>query len=313
MTGSLGHRPADTKIRPVAETVACAWCGGTARPSGRRLVACATCGVAQTHPPPDDAELAAAYATHYRPAGGRFAGGGDRVLRFSRGLLARRIDRLAPPGPVLDVGAGPGDLLDALHARGREAVGLERSLAPGRADIRTQELTQFTERRGRWAAVVFWHSLEHLRDAAQALDHACELLCDGGLLIVAVPNRASWQARALGDRWLALDLPRHLIHLTAEALVRRLTARGMTVERCSGWRGGQVVFGWLDGLVALLPGAPDLYAAIRRPQARAVPITAGGRAATLAAAGALLPVAWALSAGEILAGASGTVMVQARR
>jgi SAM-dependent methyltransferase len=276
-----------------------------------RLLQCEACGCATTFPVPDGAELAEAYGTFYRPQSGRFSGSGDRLLSLTRGLLARRIDRLAPPGPVLDVGSGPGALLDALQARDREAVGLERE--SGRADVRACELADFTERKGEWAAVVMWHSLEHLRDASVALERACELLAPGGLLIVSVPNRASWQARYLGDRWLALDLPRHLVHLTSAALVLRLGASGMTVERVSHWRGGQVVFGWLDGLVGSLPSEPDLYDAIRRPEARQQPIGAGRRALTLAAAVAMLPAAAGLSLAEITASAGGTVMVEARR
>lgn len=289
----------------------CAWCGTPARPAGVRLLQCEACGCATTFPPPDDAELAEAYGSYYRPESGRFSGSGDRLLNWTRGRLAGRIDRLAPPGPVLDVGSGTGALLDALKARGREAVGLERE--SGRDDVRACELVDFTERKGEWAAVVMWHSLEHLPDAPGALERACELLAPGGLLIVTVPNHASWQARYLGDRWLALDLPRHLVHLTSAALVLRLGASGMTVERVSHWRGGQVVFGWLDGLVGTLPSEPDLYDAIRRPQARQQPVATGRRLMTLAAGVALLPVAAALSAAEITAGAGGTVMVEARR
>jgi SAM-dependent methyltransferase len=264
-----------------------------------------------TFPVPDEAELEQAYNTWYRPGSGRFAAGGDQLLRRSRATLARRVDRRAPPGPVLDVGSGEGVLLDALHRCGREAVGLERDSA--RADVRACELAQFDERRGEWAAVVMWHTLEHLREPAAGLDRAAELLAPGGLLVVAVPNLDSWQARVLGDRWLALDLPRHLVHLPAATLVVRLRNRGFRVERVSHWRGGQIVFGWLHGLVGLLPGRLDLYAAIRQPAARSRRLTHGQRVATLVAGVGLFPVALALSAAEIAAHAGGSVCVEARK
>ena len=289
----------------------CAWCGSPARPFGTRLAVCDACGAASTHPAPDDAELEAAYSGWYRPATGRFAGGGDLVLRFSRATLARRLDRRAPPGPVLDVGCGDGVLLDALRARGRQALGLER--VTSRRDVRASELIDFDERRGEWAAVVFWHSLEHLRTPAAALERAFELLAPRGLLVVAIPNRESWQARVLADRWLALDLPRHLVHVPASALIGELRGRGMGIERVSYWRGGQVMFGWLDGLVGGLPGHPQLYDAIRQEDARSRPMTEGQRIATLGAGVALAPVALALAASEVAAHAGGSVYVEARR
>ena len=292
-------------------SASCAWCGRPARPVDGRLAVCDGCGTATTYPVPDDAELTAAYNGWYRPATGRFAGGGDVFLRRSRAWLARRLDRLAPPGPVLDVGAGEGALLDALRTRGRSALGLER--ASTRSDVRAGELTEFDERPGEWAAVVFWHSLEHLRDPGAALDRAAALLAPGGVVVIAVPNRASWQARAFGARWFALDLPRHLVHLPAGALMDGLAARGLRVERVSGWRGGQVVFGWLQGLVGLLPGRPDLYDAIRRPESRRRALGPRARAATLAAGASLLPAAVLLAGLEVRAGAAGVVYVEGRK
>jgi SAM-dependent methyltransferase len=293
----------------------CAWCGAPARPSGGRLAVCGTCRAATTYPPPDEAELRSAYDGFYRPPSGRFSGGGDRVLRHTRGLLAGRLDRLAPPGPILDVGCGDGALLEALESTGRVAVGLEQAGHGARAglDVREVEIVNFDERPGEWAAVVFWHALEHLREPRAAVRRARALLAPSGLLVIAVPNLASWQARWLGDRWLALDLPRHLVHLPADALVQGVRESGLEIDRVSYWRGGQVVFGWLDGVVSMLPGQPSLYDAIRQPEARAAAMSPSRRAMTVAAGAALVPVAGVLAAGEIAARAGGSVYLEARR
>ena len=286
----------------------CAWCGQALEPSTAGVARCARCGAGTTYPWPTDEELEAAYEGWYRPAGGRFGGVGDALLRRTRGRLAQTIDTAAPPGPVLDVGSGDGALLDALAARGRSATGLERHSARG--DVEERELAEVT---GEWAAIVFWHSLEHMREPAADLERAARLLTPGGMLFVAVPNFESLQARAFGDRWLALDLPRHLVHIPAGSLLTRLGELGLRVERVSHLRGGQVAFGWLHGLVGALPGRPSLYDAIRRPAARERPMTPAQRAGALAAGTALLPVALALSAVEALLRRGGTVYVEARR
>jgi hypothetical protein len=190
-------------------------------------------------------------------------------------------------------------------------VGLEREAHA--AGVIAREICAFDERLGEWAGVVFWHSLEHLRDPLCALDRATKLLAYGGVLLVAVPNVASWQSRLFGDRWFHLDLPRHLVHLPARTLAAGLEARGLEIERCSYWRGGQLLFGWLHGMVGTLPGRPDLYSAIRRPEAQNTPMTGKRRALTLGAAAMMTPAAALLTAGEVAAHAGGTVYLEARR
>src|SRR4051812_24649585 len=144
--------------------------------------------------------LGGAYGGWYRRASGRrFGIVGDELLRRTRGSLAARLDAIAPPGPVLDVGAGDGTLIDALAERGRAATGLER--AATRADLRPEPIEAID---GEWAAVVFWHSLEHLPAPGAAIRHAARLLAPRGVVVVAVPDAGSLQARAFGDRWLHL-------------------------------------------------------------------------------------------------------------
>jgi len=213
-----------------------------------------------------------------------------------------------PPGPVLDVGAGDGALVGELRRRGREATGLD-PFTEG-PNVRRGDLAD--EEEGVWAGVVFWHSLEHLPDPAAALVEARRLLASGGVVVVAVPNSDSLQARIFGDRWLALDPPRHLVHLTGRALRDRLRELGFEVERVSYLRGGQVVFGWLHGLVGWLPGKPDLYDAIRRREARSAALSGRRRAGIVTAAVFLLPLALAGAAVEAALRRGGTVYVEAR-
>lgn len=317
-----GRRNESGSPRPSNNTVAysrtqappavqCAWCGHRFDGTDDRLtgrVRCARCGVATTSPWPSDEQLSAAYSDWYRPTSGRFSGLGDKVLRRTRSALADRLDRILPPGPILDVGAGDGTLVQAFVRHGREAVGLE-PYASG-PHIRNAEVEEVD---GTWSAVIFWHTLEHLRRPSRALSHAAALLAPGGMLVVAVPNAASLQARVFGDRWLALDLPRHLVHLTPAALLSAMEDLGLRVERVSYLRGGQVVFGWLHGFVGQLPRHPDLYDAIRRSEARHSAQSPALRLYALAAAVAALPFALAATAVEVAARSAGTIYVEARR
>lgn len=290
----------------------CVWCGAPfgsepARPFGR--VICCRCGTATTDPVPDQASLDAAYGDWYWPANGqRFSLIGDALLRRSRASMAARIDEVAPPGAILDVGAGEGTLIDALKARGRKASGLERE--SDHPEIRNQSIDEVE---GNFAGIVFWHSLEHLGNPREAVVEALRLLLPGGVLFIAVPNDGSFQARAFGDDWLHLDLPRHLVHFTAGSLTSGLAETGFRISRTSGTRAGQVAIGWLDGLVGRLPGNLDLYQSLRRKSARRTEVTSARRAAAIAAGVILFPVALVCAAVEIGARRSGSVYVEAIR
>lgn len=290
----------------------CIWCGRPFDDGARRrgrLTFCGACGAATTDPPPSEAELSAAYGDWYRPQGERrFSFAGDAILGRTRGLLAARIDEIAPPGPVLDVGAGDGTLVDALRARGRETVGVERN--PLRPDFRDEPLAEID---GKWSAVVLWHALEHLPEPGDAIVQAARLLERGGVLAVAVPNTGSLQAEAFGERWLHLDLPRHLVHLSARSLRTGLEQHGFAVERASNVRGGQIVIGWLQGLVGMLPGHPDLYQSLRRSPARSSAQPPAKRLLAIGAGVALLPVAALAALVEIIMGRGGTIYMEARR
>jgi SAM-dependent methyltransferase len=299
---------------PAPPASRCAWCEHQFDDADDRLVGrtrCARCGVATTSPWPSDAQLAEAYADWYRPANGRFSGAGDKLLRRSRSALAGRLHRVLPRGPVLDVGAGDGTLVRAFARHGREAVGVDPYASANHPHVRDVELEDMD---GSWSAVIFWHSLEHLREPVRALRHAAALAAPGAVLVVAVPNAASLQARTFGDRWLHLDVPRHLVHISPPALVSAIEAAGFRVMRVSYLRGGQVVFGWLHGLVGkFFPGHPDLYDAIRRSEARQAAHGPLFRLCTLAAAAITLPAALAAAGFEVAARAGGTIYVEARR
>ena len=195
----------------------CAWCGapfaGTDAEPGRGRRDCARCGAATTDPWPTAAELEHAYA-RYRPEDGRFSGSATPCCAaparaWPRASIAwRRPGRCSTWAPATVrcstrfIGAGP-----------RGARPRARLAARGRPRGRHHES------RGTVAAIVFWHSLEHLpapgrRDRRRAQ----RLPARGGALLVAVPNSDSLQARVFGDRWFHLDLPRHLVHLSARAL-----------------------------------------------------------------------------------------------
>ena len=212
------------------------------------VVVCGECGSGQTRPFVAPEDLGALYPGNYNAYAlpeaplAQAAATGLFRWRYWRALRRLPLRSLAesPPGHLLDVGSGRGDLGLVLGERGWEVDGLEPS-PEACAEARSRgvptacgTLTNDAELLdGDFDAAVFQHSLEHVVEPADDLAVARELLKPGGLLIVSLPNFSSTQARRFGTDWFHLDLPRHRTHFTARGLERLLERSGFAVESLS--------------------------------------------------------------------------------
>ena len=310
---------------------ACRLCGGEMRvvldvDERFSLARCAACSLVSTRPELDEAAVGAYYPPeYYGKRNRRFHPLLERLVVVFRGRRARLVDRCARPGRVLDVGCGRGLLPAQLRDLGREACGTE--LSAGAATHAREVLgipvfvgpvEESPYEEGSFAAVVFWHVLEHLRDPRSALRHARRLLAPGGLLVVAVPNLESLQARVGGRGWFHLDVPRHYHHFGLRVLTRLLDEEGFDVEDVSHFALEQNPYGWIQSLLNRF-GLPEnlLYTALKRDGARDVEHPARSApfafALTLLALVAVVPLSGLLFTAELLLRRGGTVEVWARR
>ncbi len=252
-----------------------AWDADTAREAFVILV-CPACGCGGLAKPPSDSDLARHYESSYYglgtqkflPVVQQLFDAGKRSL--ARAVIAALEGRDAPR--VLDVGCGTGQLLLELERLGAHATGLERAGGAARAvrpglSILEGDLGDCAITPGTLDAIVIWHVLEHLRDPAVAIRVAADLLTPGGVLFLAVPNAASWQARVFGRYWFHLDVPRHLHFLTREGLEHMLDAGWLTITRTGTLQFSQSVFGFIQSFFnAVLPSRPNrLYRLMRTP------------------------------------------------
>ena len=296
-----------------------AWDADTARKAFVILV-CPACGCGGLANPPSDSDLARYYEPSYYglgtqkflPVVQQLFDAGKRSL--ARSVIAALEGRDAPR--VLDVGCGTGQLLLELERLGAHATGFERAGGAARAvrpglRILEGDLENHAITPGTLDAVVIWHVLEHLRDPAAAIRIAGDLLAPNGVLFLAVPNAASWQARAFSRYWFHLDVPRHLHFLTLEGLAYMLRASGLSIARTGTLQFSQSVFGFVQSLFnAALPPCPNrLYRLMRSPLGVAglVELVLWSAAACLVTPLAIVEALWSAQAG---AGAIRIVMAR---
>lgn len=199
------------------------------------IQACRACDFHFTSPRPEERELGKFYESkEYISHSDQATTFRDRVYHALRKLTVKRKHRLLakthPQGHVLDVGCGTGDFLLHLQENGYQCQGVEQSraaneLAKGKG-LRVHGKLADLEAVPTFNVITLWHVLEHLPDPAGALATMRQMLLPGGLLILAVPDRESWDAQHYGSKWAAWDVPRHLSHFRRHDVLSVLKRTG---------------------------------------------------------------------------------------
>lgn len=152
------------------------------------------------------------------------------------GKLLDKIERHKSHGRLLDLGCGPGILLDVARERGWQVAGLDISewaiqharnelhldVVQGNVQDRLLPLNHFD-------VVIINHTLEHMSDPAETLLVAHSILRAGGIIAVGVPNFGSPVAKVRGPKWRSLLPEQHRWHFTLPTLKTMLTSTGYRV------------------------------------------------------------------------------------
>lgn len=310
-------------------SIACVVCGTPMQPKWSamarsfELLACEGCGTLRTWPDLSDDEVAAHYPPSYYGEGNkRFVEALERVIGMIHKRRAADIAKRTTPGHVLDVGCGRGITLASMRDLGFHPVGVELSDTSARhargvlgLDVRTSMFDDDLPR-GEFTCVIFWHSLEHIRDPARAVARAHELLRPGGLLVVAVPNSESVQAKLFREKWFHLDVPRHYHHFSLRGVQQLVERHGFSVEATRHLNLEQNPYGVMQSAMNRLGFNENfLYSMLKQPSARAHNLREHPAQAALTAL--LAPVAGitglAMALGEAAVRRGGTIDVFARK
>jgi SAM-dependent methyltransferase len=266
---------------------------------------CAQCGVAATVPRPE--QMAPYYPDLYR----RYSGPTLTALRLLYRWRVRSWVRRLPPGRALDVGCGDGWMLSALRERGWKVVGLERTHDAARSAHRLNGIPMIVGEldalggRPAFDLIILFQALEHLANPMTTLHRCAALLVPGGVLIAAVPNFASWQARSFGPAWFHLDVPRHLHHFSPGTLASTLGRVGLQVTRTRFVSFEHDPYGWVQSALNRLGFRQNLLTRLLMGmdtgsrRLRAVPMMALGTVLMIPAT-AVAVCSWVARSGAII-------------
>ena len=199
---------------------------------------CAKCGLVRTEPSPEASptDEAGLYGADYFTERNAYLARRDEFT----GLFATLLDQVAvlkPAGRLLDVGCGPGLLLEEARRRGYEVAGCDVSAwavdyARQRGlDARAGLLEDLAYPTASVDIALANHTLEHVPDPLPFLREMDRILKPDGLLVIGVPNFGSLMSAVMRERWHALLPDQHYWHFTPATLTRMLEEAGFSPRR----------------------------------------------------------------------------------
>ncbi|HYG01705.1 MAG TPA: class I SAM-dependent methyltransferase [Chryseosolibacter sp.] len=203
------------------------------------IVKCPSCNFLITSPRPETNDLekyyqSDDYVSHKDNASGvineLYQIARKFTLHWKHDLVNKRIRDIEPN--ILDIGCGTGSFLAYMKQKGYVVEGVEPSdEARQHAESKLDQSIYHTisDVKGTYACITLWHVLEHLPTLNESLSQIKSLLNNNGMILIAVPNFESFDARKYEGHWAAYDVPRHLWHFSQSSMNKLATKHGLKI------------------------------------------------------------------------------------
>ena len=162
----------------------------------------------------------------------------DRKLKLINSFPVQQVrDKNFKERKLLDIGCGTGDFLKKAKDNDWIVSGIEpnekaRKIANSKTNnsvLKTEHLLKFET--NSFDVITLWHVFEHLPNIEEYIQIIRKLLKDTGVLIIAVPNYKSYDAKFYKSFWAAYDPPRHLWHFSRTSISSLLEKFNFRLEK----------------------------------------------------------------------------------
>jgi 2-polyprenyl-3-methyl-5-hydroxy-6-metoxy-1,4-benzoquinol methylase len=196
------------------------------------LSECGCCGLIMTNPQPTPFEIGRYYQSEdYVSHTDTKKGFIHYLYHVARNLTLKRkrnlIAKYHKKGNLLDIGCGTGYFAAFMKDNKYDVSVMEPD--PQAAEKATEKLhikpyQSLEDIQGTYDIITMWHVLEHVHDINTTFSKLNSLLKENGVLLIAVPNPESTDAKHYKEYWAAYDVPRHLYHYK-KSLIRHASIK----------------------------------------------------------------------------------------
>ncbi len=189
------------------------------------IVQCNSCGFKFTNPRPEENKLgdyykSEDYVSHSNTKKGFINSTYQMVRKYTLLKKLQLISKYFKTGNILDIGCGTGEFLNTCKHAKWKTTGIEPSPDARKMAIENYGLDVKDEPEIKnllpesFDIISMWHVLEHVPKLNERVEDLKRLLKPNGIIIIAVPNCNSLDAKIYQENWAAYDVPRHLYHFT---------------------------------------------------------------------------------------------------
>ena len=184
------------------------------------LLECFCCGLIHTNPQPEPQEIgkyyqSEDYISHTDTKNGFINSLYHLARKWTLNRKLNIIRKYHRNSSLLDIGSGTGYFANHMKENGFQVSVMEPDKeAANKAfeKLQAQPFQSLKEITGKYEVITMWHVFEHVHDINETFAKIESLLHKDGILIIAVPNPESLDAKKYQEYWAAYDVPRHLYH-----------------------------------------------------------------------------------------------------
>lgn len=138
---------------------------------------------------------------------------------------------------ILDFGCGKGKFLSVAKKEGFNVMGIETEINRSnfareiyKINVDSNFYSSGKISNGPFQIITLFHVLEHLQNPKDIIANLVnDNLENDGLLILEVPNFLSLQSKLAKEKWMHIDVPRHISHFTIKSLEKIVEETGLKI------------------------------------------------------------------------------------